>query len=196
VHSGFKHIRPTPSAYPCYEGFTGVFYSLLSPFGCLCCSKSHAPYGRVYFSLYGPGMHFEYCCEQSAKAKGRSLVPPVLLFNTSLNTHHHLWLKGLPLRRWAAGGDGGPKLSLSDLSRAVRAGSRALELLGMPLGHRLISSGKEPSSVKGLCCHGQRRLHSEQPAPGEVLDAGDGHFEFQNWEDQGIIWGWEETAGN
>lgn len=81
VHCGFKYIWPAPSANCCCEDFAFVFYSLLSPFGCLCFSKSHAPYGRVYyFSLYVPGMHFEYCCEQLAKAKAGYLVPSVVLF--------------------------------------------------------------------------------------------------------------------
>lgn len=40
--------------------------------------------------------------------------------------------------------------------------------------------GKELSSVRGLCYYGQHRLHSEQPAPGEVLAAGAGRFEFRN----------------
>lgn len=65
VHNGFKYIWPAPSANCCYEDFAFVFYSLLSPSACLCFSKSHAPYGRVYyFSLYVPGMHLKYCCEQ------------------------------------------------------------------------------------------------------------------------------------
>lgn len=34
--------------------------------------------------------------------------------------------------------------------------------------------GTELSSVRGLCYHRQCRLHSEQPAPGEVC------FEFQS----------------
>lgn len=38
--------------------------------------------------------------------------------------------------------------------------------------------GKELSSVRGHY-HSQRKFHSEQPAPGEVLTADDGHFEFQ-----------------
>lgn len=138
VCSGFKYILPTPSADCCYEGFACAFYSLLSPFGCLCFSKSHAPYGRVYFSLYVPGMHFEYRCEQLAKAKARSLVPPVLLFNTFRNTYHHLWLTGLSPGS-GAGGDDGPKLGLCDFSLTVSAGSTALTPPGMPLGHQLIS---------------------------------------------------------
>lgn len=138
MRSGFKHIWPTPSADCHYEGFACVFYSLLSPFGCLCFSKSHAPYGRVYFSLYVPGMHFERCCEKLAKAKARSLVPPVLLFNTSPNTHYHLWLKGWSPGRWL-GGDDGPKLRLCDLPPTVSAGTTALRWLGMPLGRQLIS---------------------------------------------------------
>lgn len=72
VHSGFKYIWPTPRANCRYEDFARAFYSLLSPFGCLCFSKSHAPYGRVYFSLYVPGMHFEYRCEVS---KSQSRIP-------------------------------------------------------------------------------------------------------------------------
>lgn len=58
LHSGFKYIWPTPTADCHCEDFACAFYSLLSPFSCLFFSKAHVPYGRVYFSLYVPGMHF------------------------------------------------------------------------------------------------------------------------------------------
>lgn len=187
VHCGFKYIWPAPSAKCCYEDF--VFYSLLSPCACLHFSKSPAPYGRVYyFSLYAPGIHFEYCCEQWAKAKAGYLVPSVLLFHSpDVLTTTSDW-RGCP-----GGLSRGEMMAQTlDPVTSLQQHLLAAELSCCWACPRATNSFPCPhlSSVRELCYHRQCRLHPEQPAPRDAC------FEFQSWEGQGFIWGWEKIAGN